>query len=143
MMIARPTTKSLAATDSSAPNLCPSQMTAMRDALQSELILFNAESFAIIEEAETLKPESEAFSRLGILLEKVLAAGLENLSPADFARFNKRLDEMKRWQSDFQPRLDSLMDRKAKHLAHEADLTRRLKKLGLFGAMLPANITNN
>jgi hypothetical protein len=95
-------------------------------ALLAELNEFNREAISLLEEADRLRPESDAFSEAGKKLEAVLKAGLESLSPEEFAQFQADLAKIQAWQKSFEPRLNALLARAAKHEAHRKDLMRRL-----------------
>ena len=102
----------------------PSESTVVdkHSALASELNKFNREALAIMALTEELRPQSEAFAEMGEKLQRVLAAGLENLSQEDLNRFNARLDQMTAWRERFQPRYNALQARVAAQERREADL---------------------
>jgi hypothetical protein len=96
------------------------------DALLAELAAFNKEALAILEEGARLKPESDSFSEAGEKLEAVLKAGLESLSPEEFAQFQADLSKIQAWQKSFEPRMNALLARADAHEKRRKDLMRRL-----------------
>lgn len=107
--------------------------------LEAELAAFNKEAIEIIVEGETIRPESEAFAEAGLGLEELLQAGLENLREAELAHFVTQLNKMQSWRACFEPRVNALLARQARHLEHEKSLMQRLKERNLIVDLVPTS----
>ena len=97
-----------------------------------ELNEFNREALAIQAEAETLRPMSEWFTTLGEKLERIVAAGIENLTLAERDELAAGLNKSNEFRAAFEPRLNALFSRQEKHLEHQKDLMARLKQLNML-----------
>ena len=111
--------------------LLPSENTVSdrNSAFLAELTAFNAEAIAISAEIEAIRPQSQAFYDLGLKLEKVVEAGLQNLAPSQLARFNAGFAEMVEFRRHYEPRYNALVARISAQERREKDLKRRAKQL--------------
>jgi hypothetical protein len=113
--------------------------------LLAELNDFNAEAISIARDVQALRPQSEAISKQGELLEKLLAAGPEHLNPKQRAIYVKGVREFEEFVNlHFRPQYDRLQARIAEQSRRERHLKQKARQLGVavdFHSLSP--LSNN